>query len=160
VVVQRLTGKGQAVPRSTLWRVLWALPCTAVGLLMALLLWPAGARARRVQGVIEVAFEDGMAADVRSTIRPRRSRSWLPFTAITFGHVVIGTSRHELQRLRVHEHAHVEQYERWGPLFLIAYPLASLWQGVRGRRVYRDNPFEQQARRVERQAAGDGVERA
>ncbi|SFU27556.1 hypothetical protein SAMN05216552_1001109 [Pseudoduganella namucuonensis] len=74
---------------------------------------------------------------------------WLPFIAITFGHVVVGTTRPELERLRVHEHEHVRQYERWGAAFFAAYPLNSLWQLLRGRRPYLDNCFEVQAREKE-----------
>jgi hypothetical protein len=75
-----------------------------------------------------------------------------PFAAITLGHVVAGTSREDLNRLRIHEHAHVRQYERWGALFLLAYPAASAWQLLRGRRAHRDNPFEIEARDAERRA--------
>ena len=118
----------------------WAAPCTAVGLCLfapALLL---GARARIVEGCIEIALARGDGA-----------RGWvrrLPFNAITFGHVVAGVNAAELDRLRLHERAHVAQYERWGLLFLVAYPAESLWQWMRGRRAYFDNGFEVQARKV------------
>ena len=42
------------------------------------------------------------------------------------------------------------QYERWGPLFLLAYPAASAWAWLRGRRPYRDNAFERPAFAAER----------
>lgn len=73
----------------------------------------------------------------------------LPFGAITFGHVVIGVSGDALATLRVHERAHVRQYECWGPAFLAAYPLSSLVQALRGRHPYRDNHFEVHARAAE-----------
>jgi hypothetical protein len=99
----------------------------------------AGARWRRVGGVLEVAPE-----------RPGSALTApLGFVAITFGHVVLGCSAAELQRLRAHEHAHVAQYERWGVVFLAAYPLASLYCWLRGRRAHHDNTFEVQARRAE-----------
>lgn len=129
------------IPRLTLWRLMWAAPCSAVGLLLAVLLWPLGARTQRVQGVLEVA--------IRPTDPPRAWRAAVPFTAITLGHVVIGLSPQELHRLRTHERVHVAQYERWGLLFFVGYPLASLWQLLRGRRAYWDNPFEVQARLIE-----------
>ena len=118
----------------------WAAPCTAVGLCLfapALLL---GARARMVEGCIEIALarDDGARGWVRR----------LPFNAITFGHVVAGVNAAELDRLRLHERAHVAQYERWGLLFLVAYPASSLWQLLRGRPAYFDNGFEVQAREV------------
>jgi hypothetical protein len=40
----------------------------------------------------------------------------------------------------------VRQYERWGVFFFPAYALCSLWQAMRGRDWYRDNPFEREAR--------------
>lgn len=115
-------------------KVLWALPCTLVGLALAALAAPFGAAFAVEDGVLEVALGRG-----RKPVRP-------PFDAITFGHVVIGVSRPQLRRLRAHEHAHVRQYERWGLLFFAAYPLAGAWQWLRGRRAYFDNPFEVQAR--------------
>ena len=72
----------------------------------------------------------------------------LPFNAITLGHLIAAVSAAELQRLSRHERAHVAQYERWGLLFFVAYPAASLWQWVHGRRAYFDNGFEVQAREV------------
>lgn len=72
----------------------------------------------------------------------------LPFVAITFGHVVLGTSPEDLDRLRAHEHTHVRECERWGPLFLLAYLLAGAWQWLRGRSAYWNNPFEVPARRA------------
>lgn len=118
---------------------LWASPCSAVGLsLGAIAVW-LGARWTRRAGVIEIA------PDRRG---PRPALRRLPFIAITFGHVVLGRSAEDLERLRDHEHAHVAQYERWGPLFFIAYPLASLAALLRGRRPYLDNAFEIEARAI------------
>jgi hypothetical protein len=65
--------------------------------------------------------------------------------ALTLGHVVLGRDRRCLERCREHERVHVAQYERWGPLFLPAYLLSSLWLLATGRDPYRDNPFERQA---------------
>lgn len=101
----------------------------------------AGARLRWVSGVLEVS----LFPHPSRRARPRRNA--LPFRAITLGHVVIGLDAAELSRWRTHERVHVRQYERWGPLFFVAYPLASVWQLMRGRRAYWDNPFEVQARR-------------
>ena len=117
-------------------RLLWASPNTLIGLALGLLLLLVGARFRRVDGVLEIA-----------ALRRRPRRRW-PFTAITFGHVILGTHAQELERLRAHELVHVRQCERWGPLFLPAYLLAGAWQWVRGRDAYWDNPFEVEARRV------------
>ena len=127
----------QRSPRLLRWaRVLWASPNSLIGLLFGLLLLPLGARMRRVDGVLEIAAR-----------RQRPRRRW-PFTAITFGHVIVGTHAQELERLRAHEQVHVRQCERWGPLFLPAYLLAGAWQWMRGRNAYWDNPFEVEARRI------------
>jgi hypothetical protein len=123
-----------------MWRYVWAAPCTAIGLVGALGAAMLGARWHVVHGVLEVSLF------TRPSRRRRPRRNALPFAAITFGHVVIGVDTLTLARWRAHEHAHVRQYERWGVLFFAAYALASLWQGLRGRRPYWDNPFEVQAR--------------
>ena len=99
-----------------------------------------GATARAVDGVIEVALSGFR--------QPYAFYRALPFSAITLGHVVLATSQAELDRLRAHEQAHVRQYEVWGVFFLLAYPAASLWQMLRGRRAHLDNWFEVQARKA------------
>ncbi len=66
---------------------------------------------------------------------------------MTLGHVIIGRDRDCLERCRRHEHVHVRQAERWGPLFIPAYLLASAWVAIRGGRAYEDNPFEREAYR-------------
>lgn len=120
-------------------RVLWASPNTLIGLALGLaLLLTTGARWRRVDGTLEIA-----------ALRHAPRRRW-PFAAITLGHVIVGIHAGELVRLRAHEQVHVRQCERWGPLFLPAYALAGLWQWLRGREAYWDNPFEVEARRGER----------
>jgi hypothetical protein len=40
---------------------------------------------------------------------------------------------------------HVRQYERWGPFFIPAYLLCSVWLMLRGYNAYLDNPFEVEA---------------
>jgi hypothetical protein len=111
-----------------------------VGLALALATLMVGAQWRVERGVLEV----GLLRRPSRHTRPRRDA--LRFCAITLGHVVIGIDADTLARWRAHERVHVRQYERWGALFFAAYPLASLWQILRGRRPYWDNPFEAQAR--------------
>jgi len=120
-------------------RYLWAAPCTLVGLILTAPAFLLGAIARSVDGVIEIAAP--------AALQGSRWLEALPFNAITFGHVVFGTSVMELERLRAHEHAHVRQYEQWGIAFFLAYPASSVWQWLRGGRAYVDNWFEVQARR-------------
>jgi len=64
--------------------------------------------------------------------------------------VIIGLDARTLDSCRSHEHVHVRQYERWGPLFFPLYLGSSLWQWMRGRDPYRDNRFEVEAFRGER----------
>ena len=107
------------------------MPCTLLGIACGLPVVLAGGSARRVGTAIEISMRPSS-----------RLASRLPFSAITLGHVIIGVSELELNRLRTHEHAHVRQYERLGALFLVAYPAASLVAALRGQCPYRGNRFE------------------
>lgn len=69
--------------------------------------------------------------------------------AITFGHVVLARDAAALDSSRTHERVHVRQYERWGPLFIPAYLLISLFLLLSGRDSYRENFFEKEAFRQE-----------
>lgn len=113
---------------------LWALPTTLIGILTAGVWIIFGAKTRVSHGVLEV--HGGKFA------------YWMMskgFAAMTLGHVILGFSAARLDQLRLHEHVHVRQAERWGVLFIPAYLLAGLWQGLRGRHMYYDNPFELEA---------------
>jgi hypothetical protein len=120
-------------------RLFWAAPCSLVGLLLALGPLAFGARATWNRGALEVAWRS------RLLDCGRRARD-LPFRGIVFGHVILAVTHEELVRIGAHERVHVAQYERWGVFFLLAYPLSSLYQRLRGRRPYWDNAFEVQAR--------------
>ena len=74
------------------------------------------------------------------------------FSAATIGHVIVARDSVCMNQCRVHEHAHVRQSERWGPLFPLAYIAAGLFAALRLRRwsaYYWDNPFEIEARAAE-----------
>jgi hypothetical protein len=111
-----------------------------IGLLFTLMLLALGGRAKWASGALEVAYRPRLAQCGRRAQR-------LPFRAIVFGHVILAVTQEELRDLGPHERVHVAQCERWGALFLLAYPAASLWQWLRGRDPYWDNPFEVEARR-------------
>lgn len=122
-----------------LMKLLWALPCSVVGLLLAVIPLVQGGRAKWSVGALEVTY------------RLRRNdcgqfANRLPFRGIVFGHVIIAITAEELQRIGPHERVHVEQYERWGLLFFVAYAASSLWQLLKGRSPYWHNHFEIQAR--------------
>ena len=117
---------------------LWAAPYTVLGLLLGAVAVLAGAKWRKHLGVIEVS--GGWIGQWIARLPPV-----LGFSAMTLGHVILAVDRSALAQLRLHEHVHVRQYERWGPLFVPAYVLSSLLQLLRGRNPYRENHFERQA---------------
>ena len=128
-------------------RYLWALPTTAVGLLIAVLAIAHGGRAQHHSGVLEVYGGFATWFLRHMTLLPDGA------AAITFGHVVLGRDRCCLDRTRVHERVHVRQVERWGPFFLPAYLIASLVAKLRGGNAYRDNAFEREAYAVSERGA-------
>jgi len=123
---------------------LWPLPVTLLGMLVALIARSSGGKLQRVNGVLESA--GGWPARVL--------RHGFPFSgavaAITLGHVVLGVSLDSLKATRAHERAHVRQFERWGVLLLVLYPLAGVSAWLRGGNPYRDNVFEREARAAEK----------
>jgi hypothetical protein len=117
------------------------MPTSLVGLAFLPFQRLTGGGYQVVDGVLELY---GGACEVflrRLTLLPGGA------SAMTLGHVVLGRDPFTLETTRDHERVHVRQCERWGPLFLPAYGLMSLWQIVRGRSAYQDNPFEREAYR-------------
>ena len=121
-------------------RLLWASPCSLLGLAFALPVLLLGGRAHWTQGALEVSHRATLAA-----CGPRLRR--MLFRGVVFGHVILAVTAEELRQIGPHERVHVEQYGRWGPFFLPAYALSSLWQLLRGRDPYWHNHFEVDARR-------------
>lgn len=124
-----------------LWRLsgyVWAAPNSLLGLCLGAGVMALGGRVVLVDGTLE--FQGGRAGRVLA-----RWPVIGPLGAMTLGHVILATSAAALDALRDHERVHVRQYERWGPLFLPAYALSSLWQLAHGRCPYRQNIFERQA---------------
>jgi hypothetical protein len=130
---------GQSVLRHV-WRYVWPAPVSAAGLVLSAIALCGGARARRVHGVLEVGGGAlGRWVDRHSTVQ-----------AMTLGHVVLGVNMQVLAAWRTHEHAHVAQYERWGPWMLVRYAATS-WQAHRqGWDAYLHNALEREARIVAR----------
>jgi hypothetical protein len=118
---------------------LWALPNTLIGLPLLAIAAATGGRAALVDGVFEA-----YGGSIRWVLA-RLPLGGRDDAAVTLGHVILGSSREALDLLRAHERVHVAQYERWGPFFLPAYAVASLWARLQGVDSYRDNPFEREA---------------
>jgi hypothetical protein len=112
-------------------RYLWASPVTFVGVLLSL-----GFKRRFISRGVLIA---------EGARWPRRLR-WR-YRAVTLGHCVLCVDVMDAALMR-HELVHVSQFERWGPLMLLAYPWASLRAVSGGRHHYRDNHFEVQARKL------------
>ncbi len=117
--------------------ILWTSPNTILGAVVGMVALATGGKVQIRRGCIE--FYGGLL-------------SWLlrhlpngPIAAMTLGHVIVGHSPQTLAQARDHEHIHVKQYERWGPLFLPAYLGCSVYLRLRGRNPYLDNPFEIEA---------------
>jgi hypothetical protein len=117
----------------------WASPTTSVGLVAGCLTLCTGGQVQRRRGALE--FHGGFA-------RWFLERTIVSAAAMTLGHVIIGRDALSLEISRNHEQAHVRQVERWGPVFIPAYLLASLWAWSRGNHYYLDNWFERDARRA------------
>ena len=130
--------------------VLWAGPGSLAGLAL-ILAARAVARSslRRHRGTLE-ACGAGIAT-ILDRLGPRGR-----LQSITLGHVILARNEEALDLYREHERVHVRQWSRWGPLFLLAYPVASLWAMVRGRGAYRGNRFEREAWRAGRRERSGG----
>ncbi|MCE2800622.1 MAG: hypothetical protein LW724_13875 [Planctomycetaceae bacterium] len=131
---------------SIAWRYLWPSPYTLLGLLVFFI--PIrGARSLLVHrgtiGVIGPAIERLL---VRVPIIGGAA-------AMTFGHSILAKDRDTFYSTWDHERVHVDQYQRWGLLFVPMYLGAGLWLKIRGKDPYWDNPFEIEARRL-----GDGID--
>lgn len=119
----------------------WMAPMTAFGLLQTL----AGARFHSItrEGVLQFVVRD------RGLLR-----WWMRtfgVSAYTLGAVVtyVAPEGPTDPRLYRHELQHVVQTMVCGPLMPVTYFGSSLWQVLRGRRIYADNWFEVNARAAE-----------
>lgn len=69
--------------------------------------------------------------------------------ALTLGHVVLGRDKKSLAVSRLHERAHVRQYEAFGPFFLFVYLAASIRAMIKGEGAYQGNYLEKKAMQAE-----------
>ena len=119
-----------------LLRYIWVFPTTLIGLMVVGLTLITGGSVQIFSGAIEAW--GGFAAWIfKRVIRHG--------CAMTIGHVINGLDEYSVCRYRQHEHVHIEQYERWGPLFVPLYLASSVLAWVEGKHVYHDNVFEREA---------------
>jgi hypothetical protein len=120
---------------------LWSLPTTFLGLCFLVPALITGGGVQVVDGVIEIHGGLVRWFLTRCTLLAGGA------SAMTLGQVVLGRDVEALEWTRPHERIHVRQCERWGPLFIPAYLLASLYLKLfrRDLDAYRDNPFEREA---------------
>jgi hypothetical protein len=117
----------------------WAAPASLLGLSLAPIVLLQGGSLRLVRGAIEI--HGGIVTRLLT-----RGLPWVGAgAALTLGHVIWGFDQWCLDHSRNHEHVHVRQYERWGPLFIPLYLLAAFIAYRRGLDPYLDNPFEREA---------------
>ncbi len=131
------------MPLTRTLQYLWASPNSTLGLMLALLGVCTGGKLKRHRGIIEA--HGGLVTWWLKNLVPLHGGAM----AFTLGHVVLGQNPEALHATRAHERVHVRQYERWGPLFLPAYAVASLIAWKNGRCPYRDNAFEREAYAVD-----------
>ena len=74
---------------------------------------------------------------------------WLGILAITIGNSIY-TWKSELHESTMrHELKHVEQYNRYKPFMVIRFIIVYMWQWIKVGFVYRNIPFEIEAREAE-----------
>lgn len=118
---------------------LWPLPNTLLGLFVGLL---------PLMGHRKLVLRRGTLGIYGPGIKHLLSHAPIPggAIAITFGHVILAADEATYEDSFEHEWIHVKQYLWWGPFFIPAYLLNSLWHWLIGDGMYIDNDFERQAR--------------
>ena len=123
--------------------ILWTSPNSLIGLLCGTVGLLTGGKVQVRRGCIE--FYGGIV---------EKCLERLNVVGMTLGHTILGQTKNGLRIVRNHEHVHVRQYEKWGPLFLPAYLGASGWLWCQGKDHYRLNPFEIEAYAIDDPANG------
>lgn len=128
--------------------IVWAMPLTLAGLLLALPVIAYRGEVRLVRSARAPALLfSGPAADYLLERHPFGA-----MCAMAIGHVVIAERSSLTRRILTHELAHVRQAACWGVLFPFVYLAASAWALLRGQDAYWNNAFEIAARKAERHA--------
>ena len=122
----------------TILAIIWACPYTLLGLLIGFIGICTGGHAR-IRGRVIEFYGGGVKWLLQQFFFGEGAM------AFTLGHTILGQTDAALDICRDHEMVHVRQFERWGPLMGPAYMGCSLVLWLRGRRPYRENPFEREA---------------
>lgn len=125
--------------------ILWALPLTLPGLLLAIPVLLARGHLRLIMAPTPAAIVSGPFADFLLARHPFGA-----MCAMAIGHLIIAEQQGLTRQILTHELTHVRQAALWGVVFPFAYLAASLWARLRGRDAYWHNVFEIEARKAER----------
>ena len=125
--------------------ILWALPLTLLGILLALPVLAIHGQVQLIRGPTIALLVRGPFADRMLSRHPFGAMS-----AMALGHIIISENQGLSSRILIHELAHVRQAMRWGLLFPFAYLASSAWAAIRGRDAYWHNKFEIDAREAEK----------
>ena len=118
-------------------RYLWAMPTSAVAFPLVAANALCGGQTIVWHGILEV-----QGPLVRKVIHHKAFQA----AALTLGHVVLCADDHARRRFRAHELVHVQQAERWGPLFLPIYLGLAAWTWHKTGNGYWNHPWEVEAR--------------
>jgi hypothetical protein len=119
-------------------KYLWASPTTAVAFPIVFANAMRGGETLVWHGVIEI-----QGPVVRSLLSRREFQA----AALTLGHVILCADDDARNRFRAHELVHVQQTERWGPLFLPVYLGLTVLTWRRTGHGYWFHPWEIEARK-------------
>lgn len=114
---------------------LWAMPVTAMGVLLAIAAVLTGGTMRVRGGVIK-CFGGCTRWLLRGSPIHRGG------AALTLGHVILARDVDCLVHSRLHELHHVRQFEKWEPLLIPVFWAIALWLRCRGLDPYLDHPLE------------------
>lgn len=128
-----------------LFGIVWALPLTLPGLLLAIPILLARGHLRLILTPTPAAIVSGPFADFLLARHPFGA-----MCAMAIGHIIIAEQQGLTRQILTHELTHVRQAALWGILFPFAYLAASLWARLHGRDAYWHNVFEIEARKAER----------
>jgi hypothetical protein len=131
----------------TLLGIVWALPLTLFGMLLALPVLLRRGKVHLVHSPTPALVASGPVADYLLEHHP-----FGPMCAMAIGHIVIAERRGLTPQVLTHELAHVRQAAQWGFIFPLAYLAASGWAVLHGQDAYWHNIFEIAARKAERHA--------